>query len=419
VNARKPSLFLAEVRESFTMAMQAIAAHKLRSGLTLLGVLIGVFSIIVVMTALRVMQSDIESKLSQLGINSFMIQKRPSIMFGGVDWERYARRKNITFDMGQKLRERIATGASIGVETTFWGGQVETRFAQTAPTVQLYGETPGSFPARNWTVAEGRSLNEADVESARDVVVLGATLAQTVFPLGSPLGEKLKINGINYTVIGVLASKGATQQGNQDNLAIMPLTTGLNRFGRWNRSLNLLVQAPDRAAYENTLDEVRGALRVIRKVPPGAPDDFDVVSNDSLIAQFNNFTKVVRLGVAGISSIALIAAGIGIMNIMLVSVTERTREIGIRRAVGAKKRNIMTQFILEAVMLCEVGGVMGVALGIAGGNATALFLKLPAVIPLDWAVIGLVICSVVGVIFGTYPAWKAANLDPIDSLRYE
>jgi putative ABC transport system permease protein len=138
-----------------------------------------------------------------------------------------------------------------------------------------------------------------------------------------------------------------------------------------------------------------------------------------LIAQFNKFTRVVRIGIAGVSSIALIAAGIGIMNIMLVSVTERTREIGIRRAVGAKKRNIMTQFILEAIMLCELGGMVGVVLGIIGGNATALFLKLPAVIPVDWAIIGLLICSVVGIVFGTYPAWKAANLDPIDSLRYE
>jgi putative ABC transport system permease protein len=313
----------------------------------------------------------------------------------------------------------VTLPASLGIETVFWGGQIETRFAQTAPNVQFFGETPGSFPARNWTVAEGRAITDADVESARDVVVLGATLAETVFPFGSPLGEKLKINGINYTVVGVLMKKGATQQGGQDNLAIMPLTTGLNRFGRWNRSLNLLVQARSRASFEETLDEVRGAMRVIRKVPPGDPDDFEVVSNESLIAQFKKFTRVVRVGIAGVSSVALIAAGIGIMNIMLVSVTERTREIGIRRAVGAKKRNIMTQFILEAVMLCEVGGVIGVALGIAGGNALAFFLKLPTVIPIDWVVIGLLMCSVVGIIFGTYPAWKAANLDPIDSLRYE
>jgi putative ABC transport system permease protein len=164
---------------------------------------------------------------------------------------------------------------------------------------------------------------------------------------------------------------------------------------------------------------VRGILRVIRKVEPGEKDDFDIYSNDSMIAQFESFTAAVRWGVLAVSAVALLAAGIGIMNIMLVSVTERTREIGIRRAVGAKKRSIMTQFIMEAIVICEVGGAAGVALGILGGNATAYFLKLRPVVPLDWVIIGLVICSIVGVIFGTYPAYKAANLDPIDSLRYE
>jgi putative ABC transport system permease protein len=154
-------------------------------------------------------------------------------------------------------------------------------------------------------------------------------------------------------------------------------------------------------------------------VPPGEPDDFEISSNDSLIQMFRNMTVAVRVGVAVVSSIALLAAGIGIMNIMLVSVTERTREIGIRRAVGAKKRSIMTQFIMEAIVLCEVGGVIGVVLGILGGNATALFLKLTPVVPVDWILIGLFICSIVGIVFGTYPAWKAANLDPIESLRYE
>jgi putative ABC transport system permease protein len=164
---------------------------------------------------------------------------------------------------------------------------------------------------------------------------------------------------------------------------------------------------------------VRGLLRVIRKVPPGLEDDFEIASNDSMIEQFDTFTRVVRLGVAMVSSIALLAAGIGIMNIMLVSVTERIREIGIRRAIGAKKRNIMAQFIMEAVVLCEIGGAAGVVLGILGGNAAAFFLKLAPVIPVDWVILGLAICSVVGIIFGTYPAWKAANLDPIESLRYE
>jgi putative ABC transport system permease protein len=257
------------------------------------------------------------------------------------------------------------------------------------------------------------------VENARDVCVLGSGLAKTVFPFGSAVGERLKLNGINYTVIGVLAAKGGSLGGEQDNFAVIPITTALNRFGRWWYTLTILVQARDQASYEDCVEQVRGILRVARKVPPGKEDDFELFSNDSLIAQFNTFTVAVRVGVMVVSSIALLAAGIGIMNIMLVSVTERTREIGIRRAIGAKKRNIMTQFIMEAVVLCEVGGVMGVVLGILGGNATAYFFKLPPAIPIDWVVIGLVICSIVGIVFGTYPAYKAANLDPIESLRYE
>jgi len=285
--------------------------------------------------------------------------------------------------------------------------------------VQLFGESPGSFPARNWTLAEGRLILDMDVEGVRDVCVLGNSLATNVFPHGSPVGERLKLNGINYTVVGVLEPRGGSLGGDQDNFAVVPVTTGLNRFGRWSRSLNILVQTRDQASYDDTVEEVRAILRVIRKVPPGKEDDFEIFSNDSLIAQFNQFTRAVRLGVSVVSSIALLAAGIGIMNIMLVSVTERTREIGIRRAVGAKKRNIMTQFVMEAIALCEVGGVFGVALGILGGNATAYFLEKSPVVPVDWAVLGLVICSIVGVIFGTYPAFKAANLDPIESLRYE
>jgi len=420
MSAKRWTIFAGELRESFLMAMGALAAHKLRSALTLLGVLVGVFSIIVVMTAMRVMQGDIEKQISQMGSQTFMVRKWPGIYFGGPDgFEKFWRRKNITYAQGQTLEERATLALSVGTETMFWGGQVETRYKKTAPTVQLFGETPGSFPARNWMLHEGRLLLDQDVDGTRDVCVLGSSLATNVFPFGSPIGERLKINGINYTVIGTLEPKGGQLGGNQDNFAIVPVTTGLNRFGRWNRSLNLLVQARDRASYDDTVEQVRGILRVARKVPPGQEDDFEIFSNDSLIEQFNSFTMAVRLGVSVVSSIALLAAGIGIMNIMLVSVTERTREIGIRRAIGAKKRNIMIQFIMEAVVICEVGGAIGVLLGILGGNATAYFMKLSPVVPVDWVIIGLVICSIVGIVFGTYPAYKAANLDPIESLRYE
>ena len=420
MSVKGASVLTAEVRESFRMAMSALAAHKLRSALTLLGVLVGVFSIIVVMTAMQVMQKNIEEEISQLGSQTFMVQKWPAVYFGGPEgFEKYWRRHDITLAQGIEVERKATLARAVGIETTFWSGQIETRYKKTAPNVQLFGETPASFPARNWNLGEGRLLLESDVDGGRNVCVLGHGLAKSVFPRGSPVGERLKIDGINYSVVGVLEAKGGSLGGDQDNFAVMPITTGLNRYGRYYRSLTLLVQAPDAASYDDTVEQVRGILRVARKVPPGKEDDFEIASNDSIISQFNTFTIAVRIGVMVVSSIALLAAGVGIMNIMLVSVTERTREIGIRRAVGAKRRNIMVQFVMEAVVLCEVGGAAGVCLGILGGNATAYFLKLAPVIPVDWIVIGLIMCSIVGILFGTYPAYKAANLDPIESLRYE
>jgi putative ABC transport system permease protein len=418
---KMPTLLLVEFRESFFMAMGAVRAHKLRSALTLLGVLVGVFSIIVVMTAMRVLQNSIENQIGRLGSQTFMIQRSPGVVYDQPKGTgKIARRKNITLQQGLDFQERATFARSVGLQTAFWAGEIDTSHKKTAPDVQMLGETPGSFPARNWSLGEGRLLLGVDVDNARDVCVLGSGLATNLFGSSPPVGERLKIDGINYTVVGVLEANGASLGGEQDNFAVIPITTGLNRYGggAW-RSLDILVQAPDQDNYDDCVEQSEGLLRALRKVPPDEKNDFEISSNDSMIAQFKSFTFAVRVGVMLVSSIALLAAGIGIMNIMLVSVTERTREIGIRRAIGAKKRNIILQFIMEAVALCEIGGIAGVVLGILGGNATAYFLKMPPAIPIDWVVLGLVICSVVGIVFGTYPAWKAANLDPIESLRYE
>jgi putative ABC transport system permease protein len=414
------TILLAEVRESFFMAMGALAAHKLRSALTLLGVLVGVFSIIVVMTAMRVMQNDIESHISQLGSQTFMIRKWPGIYFGGPEgFEKYWRRKNITLQQGLRLEDKATLAHAVGIETVFWGGQVESKYKKSPPTVQMFGETPGSFPARNWIVTEGRILQESDVENNHDVCILGNALCTNVFPFGSPVGERLKINGINYTVVGILEPKGGAMGGNQDNFAIVPITTGMNRFGRWNRSLNILVQARDSASYDDCVEQVRGAMRVIRKVPPGKEDDFEIFSNDSLIQQFKSFTMAVRVGVSLVSSIALLAAGIGIMNIMLVSVTERTREIGLRMAIGARRRDIRRQFLMEALTLALAGGLAGAAFGSVAAITIAWKAGWPVLIS-PWTI--LLACGVaacVGVFFGLYPAYRASRLDPIEALRFE
>lgn len=413
-------MWRAELSESCKMALKAVAAHKLRSALTLLGVLVGVFSIILVMTAVRVLQNNIETELAQLGANTFAIQKWPAVYFGGPEgFEKFWRRKNIQMQHARLVEQRATLAKNVGVEIDCWYGEIVSRYARTAPNIMLFGAAPGNFPAKNWEVEEGRALMEGDIEGLRDVIVLGANLAETLFPHGSAMGERIKVEGINYTVIGVLKKKGMAQGGQQDNFGAIPISTAMNRYGRpwWN--VTILVQAEGGEKYEDTVEQVRGILRANRKVPAWKEDDFEVFSNDSMINQFKQFTFTVRIAVLVISSIALLAAGIGIMNIMLVSVTERTREIGIRRAVGAKKRNILTQFIMEAIVLCELGGIAGVILGIIGGNAAAYFLEATPVIPVDWVLIGLAICSLVGIVFGAYPAVKAANLDPIESLRYE
>lgn len=409
--------FLAEFRESVRMALSALASHKLRSGLTLLGVLVGVFSIILVMTAVRAMQNNIEKEIGSLGSRTFLIQRMPSAYFGGPDgFMKFFRRKEITLAQAMRFKKSATFAPHVGLHLSFRSVEMSSRYSSTPPNVPLEGATPGVFPANNWTIVEGRPLVDADVESARDVCVLSSDVAKVLFPLGSPVGQRIKVDAINYTVIGVLERVGAE---GAKALAVIPITTGLNRFGR-RRDVAILVQAADAGSFADSMEHARGVLRAIRKVAPGQEDDFEVLTSDSLIQQFNNVTFAVRVGLGVVSSIALLAAGVGIMNIMLVSVTERTREIGVRRAIGATKRGIMSQFIVEAIVLCQIGGVLGIALGMAGANVLAVYLlKVPPAFPVDWAVIGLVICSVVGVVFGSYPAYKAANLDPIESLRYE
>jgi putative ABC transport system permease protein len=413
--------FGAELKESFFMAMGAVAAHKLRSALTLLGVLVGVFSIILVMTAMRAMKKKIEADLNQLGGQTFIVQTWPALNFEGPEgWQKYRRRKRIDLAQGLEVERRATLALNVGLDDGLTAGTMISRYGKSPPTVWLSGETPGSFPALNWIIHEGRGLLDSDVDGLRDVCVLGSTLAASLFPFGSAVGQRVSFNNVNYTVVGVLEPRGTMEGSHQDDFAVIPLTTGMNRYEdrRW-INLAILVQARSAADYDATVDQVRGIMRLIRKVPPGEEDGFEIISADSLMAQMQDFTRKLRIGITVISSVALLAAGVGIMNIMLVSVTERTREIGVRRAVGAKKRSIMTQFIMEAVVLCEVGGVVGVALGVTSGDVAAHYMKLPKVLPVDWIFIGLGICSLVGVIFGTYPAWKAANLDPIESLRYE
>lgn len=405
------------LKESFRMAVDALKANKLRSILTLLGIAIGVFSVIGVMTAIRTMESSITSGLNVFGSNTFIIQKYPLIQMGHRD-AKYRNRADITYDQFKYLKERAKLPTLITVAEGRGGIPIKYKDEQTRG-IYVAGGTVGALRTYNNFIADGRDLNQQDIDNYRRVTIIGMDIVDQLFPFEDPIDKTIKIGGTGYTIIGVIERMGELFGESQDNFLLIPITNYLQNYADRHTSLQITVEAASAELYDKTMDETIGIIRSIRKVPPGTENDFEVSSNAELIETFSNFTAGVKMFALAVSVIALVVAGIGIMNIMLVSVTERIKEIGIRKAIGATRRDILTQFLSEAVFLSEFGGIAGVILGIAGGNLVALLLKVPAQIPIDWAIIGLVVCSVIGIGFGIYPAYKAAKLDPIDSLRYE
>ena len=402
------------------MAIQSIRQNKLRSSLTLLGIAIGVFSVIGVMTAITIMESSIQSGLNVFGANTFSFQKFPAIHLGGHgSWEKYSKRKSITYDQYEKLRERVKTAAYVSANDDAWGKNIKNGDNQAKRNTALYAGDEWTIRTYNSTIDDGRNIMHDDVHYARRVVILGGDALDQLFPFEYALGNSITIDGIKFLVIGTAERKGQSFGQSQDNYVIIPISTYLHHFAHQRTSLVITIESPATELYDKTQDEAIGIMRTIRKVPPGEENDFEVISNVQLLETFSSFTSGVKAFAFVISIIALFVAGIGIMNIMLVSVTERTKEIGIRKAIGANKRDIITQFLAEAVFLSEIGGIVGVILGVVGGNVVAMMMNIPAVIPMDWVVYGLVVCSFIGIGFGIYPAWRAANLDPIESLRFE
>ena len=408
-------------KESLVMALNAIRASKLRSILTLLGVAVGLFSIISVMTAVTVLQNSIEEGINQLGANTFQIQKfRMDFNTSPEDRRKMRNRKDITYEQAVEVRDKTNLAEAVGIEAWKFGKVVVWEKEKTNPNVQVCGENVEGILTNDWTADIGRSFNAQDVDQARAVAILGNSVAEKLFPPSiNPVGQTIRFDGNLYQVIGVFGKKGGALGGNEDNFVSIPITTYFSKYGRNDENIHIMVKAKSREVFDDCLDQARFVLRTARNVPPGTDDDFSYFSNDSVINEFNDLTKYVRLGVLLVSSIALLAAGVGIMNIMLVSVTERTREIGIRKAIGAQKRDVLSQFIIEAIILSLLGGIVGITLGVIGGNSISMISSLPAAIPWGWVILGLAICSLVGLIFGVYPAWKASSLDPIEALRYE
>ncbi|HUR58338.1 MAG TPA: ABC transporter permease [Opitutaceae bacterium] len=401
--------------EILRLAFSSLTSNKLRSSLTVLGIAVGVFSVILVMTLINGMRASVESGLNVLGANSFQINKFAPF----TDWNRFRNRRDITYPVAARFKDLMGDHARVSLQLGRGGKVVVYKERKTNPNVGLRASDENYITAFNFDVAAGRNIAVDDVEYGRPVCVIGFDVAQKLFMSEDPLGKVLRIEGQNFTVVGVMAQKGTSFGNTQDNFVLTPITRFLAIYGRQWRSVSINVQAPSQAELPGTMETAIGMMRLVRGLKPEDINDFEVFSNESLIEAFNKIADVVAMGALIISAIALLASGVGVMNIMLVSVTERTKEIGIRKSIGAKKRNILMQFLSEAVALSLLGGVAGVVIGVSGGNAIAMAMNTAITFPWLWVGIGLAVCGGIGIIFGLYPAWKAASLDPIEALRYE
>ncbi len=409
--------------EILRMALGSLAVNKLRSILTMSGITIGVFSVIGVMTTVAALRGSIESGLNILGSNAFQFQKFPSGFNTGNNMRKYRLRKNLTVEQGQryqKLMEGIVEVVSLELYD-FGGGGTQATYEnrKTTPDLTFGGGNQHYLAANQYAIETGRNFTESDIELARPLCVVGAGVVKKLFPSEDPITKSIKVRGRTYTVIGVLAERGTSFGQSQDDIIIVPISRFAMEFGNERQSLNIATQALSQEVYNETLDKAITAMRIARGLKPEDENDFEVFSNESLIASFAKVADAVAAGSFVISGIALLAAGVGIMNIMLVSVTERTKEIGIRKSIGARQVSILTQFLIEAVTISLIGGLVGIVLGVIAGNGLAVWMKASVIFPWMWAGIGLLVCSGIGVGFGFYPAWKAAALDPIEALRYE
>jgi len=406
------------IGEIIRMAVNALRTNKLRSSLTMLGVAIGVFSVIGVMTALSVIQGSIESGLSFLGSNIFQFAKYAAVNTSDPE-ETFANRRNISLAQANDYKHHMENEAAVVCLKVFDGGRPAAFGRTKIQGLTLVGTNEWFLVANSYPLGYGRNISADDVEFNRNVTVVGRDIEKKLFPSETPIGKTIKIADKPYRIIGVLEEKGSSFGQSQDNIMLVPITKFFADFGVANRTVNVATQASSQATYNATLDKGIGAMRVARGLKLNQRNDFEIYSNDSLITAFAQVADTIRIGAFVISAIALLASGIGIMNIMLVSVTERTREIGLRKAIGARRNDIVRQFLFEAVLLSEVGGLIGILVGIGGGNGLAIWLDISMVFPYGWAITGLVVCSVIGIGFGFYPAWKAASLHPIEALRFE
>jgi putative ABC transport system permease protein len=409
-----------DIKESAAMAVDTLRTNKLRSALTILGVSVGVVTIIFMVSIIQGLNKAFAEQIESLGSNTIFVSKfEPS--FGRPPSAEEIHRKDLTMEDAEALRREAPSIAGVSPIHRMIATTLRYNDKQTDTPI-LLGVTPFYEFVHSQYNARGRFISDMDMLARANVCILGVDVARALFPYEDPLDKEIKIQGNPYRVIGIMEPLGNFFGQSRDNSVFIPIST----FDKYYPDLPapevvffITVRPISRAYVKSAMDEMTDILRRRRRVPRGAPNNFGMSSQDSLLDIYNQLTGATALVLTAISFVALMIGGIGVMNIMLVSVTERTKEIGIRKAVGATRANILWQFLIEAVMLTAIGGLLGLAVGEVASLLMNKYSPLPAYVPL-WAIgIGIGISAAIGIIFGLWPAWKAARLDPIESLRYE
>jgi putative ABC transport system permease protein len=406
-----------ELIEGFKIALQSLWANKLRSILTLIGVVIGVASVIMVVTLVNGAKQYVTTKLNSYGADIVTISKMPETFMSAEEYLAFQKRKDLKMDDYLAVKEECKNCVSVGALRNSAAGKVVYGTKSSTDT-DIRGWTWTMPPMSNLNIELGRSFTEAEDQHGAHVAIVGYDVVDNVLGPGDPLGKEIRVDGEPYTIIGVGERQGKTLGASQDNWVAIPLNPFIETYGA-NASLVIYVDAGNGQAVDRVSDELRSIMRARRHLAPGVPDSFTVDTSatfQNILGQvLNSFGAVV----VAIAAISLVVGGIVIMNIMLVSVTERTREIGIRKALGARRSDIMLQFLVESATMSLCGGMIGVLGGIAVAKTITLLISFPSEVQLWSVIVGLVVATGVGVFFGVYPARKAAALDPIQALRSE
>jgi putative ABC transport system permease protein len=406
-----------EFKEAVKIALQSLWANKLRSVLTLLGVVIGVASVIAVVTLVNGANTYVTTKFSRYGADVFTVSKMPQIITSPEDYQRYQKRKNILFPDFKYVQDNCKRCVGIGAQQAVTGKIV--RGTQSTTDTSIRGYTWQMPELQNLNIMQGRGFTETDEEHASHVAIIGTDIQDHLFEGVDPLGQELRVDGTPYTVIGISEKQGSTFGASQDNWVAVPLTAFQKSYGTA-KTLTIYAKAGEAGpVLENAADEVRVLVRARRHDAPGTDDDFELDINSTLVGFFSTITGYFGAVAGTVALISLVVGGIVIMNIMLVSVTERTREIGIRKALGARPRDILMQFLIESGTMALVGGAFGVLGGIVVAQVVTVLVGFPSTIALWSVFVGLLMATSTGIFFGVYPARKAAQLDPIVALRSE